>query len=202
MRGDFSNSAPFVVENGSAIFFSGDDKKVLGRTRDEINEVLNGLRSQYRFTSFLDLGLGGIIEHTGLPESSARLAGEREFSEPLVWQDDEKNLASFREAVAEQGLETLEGGRFLHILGKTDKGRALALLRDHFSAECVIALGDSPNDIAMLEEADIACVIKTKRSEPLPVMAPRVLRSTLHGPAGWAELMTPLLDEIFPEKTH
>ncbi len=197
MRADFSNEAAFVIENGSAIFFPDGKSLVLGSTRDEINAVLDELRTQYRFETFLDLGLSGIISTTGLPEAGAKLASEREFSEPLVWLDDDQKKASFCEEIARRGLVTLEGGRFLHVLGKTDKGRALSILREHYDAECIIALGDSPNDIAMLEQADIACVIATNRPDPLTVSAPRVLRSTQHGPSGWAELMTPLLDEIF-----
>lgn len=200
MRGSFANEATFVVENGSAIFFPDGEARILGSTRDEINAVLDELRDDFKYTTFLDLGVNGIIDHTGLPEAAAQLAGEREFSEPLVWQDDDQKKAAFCEEISARGLVPLEGGRFLHVLGKTDKGQAISILREHYRAECVIALGDSPNDIAMLEQADIACVISTSRPEPMAVTAPRVLRSTLRGPAGWVELMTPLLDGLF--QTH
>ncbi|MDB4309708.1 HAD-IIB family hydrolase [Akkermansiaceae bacterium] len=201
MRGGFSNEAAFVIENGSAIFFPDGESLILGSTRDEINAVLDEIRSDYQFKTFLDLGVSGIISHTGLPEEDAQRAGEREFSEPLVWQDDDQKKAAFCEEIARRGLVTLEGGRFLHVLGKTDKGRALEILRERYGADCIIALGDSPNDIAMLEQSDIACVIATTRSEPLAVDAPRVLRSTKRGPSGWAELMAPLLDELFSTHT-
>ena len=198
MRGDFSNEAAFVIENGSAIFYPDGSSQILGSSRAEINAVLDGLRPAYRFETFLDLGLSGIISHTGLPEEDAQRAGEREFSEPLVWQDDDQKKAAFCQEIARHGLVTLEGGRFLHVLGKTDKGRALEILRERYQTQCIIALGDSPNDIAMLEQADIACVIATTRPEPLKISAPRILRSTQRGPSGWAELMTPLLNELFP----
>ena len=64
----------------------------------------------------------------------------------------------------------------------------------------MIALGDSPNDVTMLDRADVGCIIPNASSMPLLVSkAPRVLRSEGHGPSGWAELMTPLLDELSPQ---
>ena len=86
---------------------------------------------------------------------------------------------------------TLRYGRFLHVLGQTNKGKPLDYFREKEVA--IIALGDRPNDLAMLQAADIGVVIAT---DDFTLEADDVLRSTLTGPRGWAEMMTQILDQL------
>jgi len=94
--------------------------------------------------------------------------------------------------VEERGLRTLHGGRFLHVSGQTDKGTPLGHFRKKEVA--IIALGDRPNDLAMLKIADIGVIIASKGDYVLE--AEGVLRSTQIGPLGWAEMMTQILDQF------
>jgi predicted mannosyl-3-phosphoglycerate phosphatase (HAD superfamily) len=138
-----------------------------------------------------------VARETGLDFESAKLASEREFSEPLIWQDDLSKQKEFCRVIEKLGLMTLEGGRFLHVLGATDKGRALEVLRKEYRPECVIALGDSQNDVAMLERADIGVVIASEKAVPLEVLhAKRLIWSKERGPNGWVEVMNDLLAEL------
>ena len=60
------------------------------------------------------------------------------------------------------GLTVVQGNRMGHLLGPgISKGKALATLKRHLGAEHVkvLALGDSPNDLPLLEVADIAVVV-------------------------------------------
>jgi len=130
---------------------------------------------------------------TGLERVEAFRSADREFSEPLVWQDSAEKEDEFCQLIAQRGLRTLRGGRFLHILGDTDKGKPL----DYFAEDglAIIALGDRPNDLAMLEKADIGVIIAAPSDYVLE--APEdLLRSTETGPRGWAEMMTALLDHF------
>ena len=84
----------------------------------------------------------------------------------------------------------IEGGQFLSIQGKYDKGLATRWLRSHNanSEGLIIALGDGPNDQTMLSEADIAVVIKSPKSYSLKVEGPlRVIHTDNTGPQGWTE---------------
>ncbi|MFT5188059.1 MAG: mannosyl-3-phosphoglycerate phosphatase [Verrucomicrobiales bacterium] len=203
MRQSFlGNDAAFVTENGSAVYLP-DPKgnlecQTLGRARAEILDLIQPFHSDCQFEGFADWSIDQVQEHTGLPREAAKQASDREFSEPLLWQDDDASKAAFRQALHDQGLMTLEGGRFLHVLGITDKGRALPLLREHYGTNnhTIVALGDSPNDIAMLTQADIGVVIASPSRTALHFESTnRIEHSTLHGPAGWAEIMTAILDE-------
>jgi mannosyl-3-phosphoglycerate phosphatase len=191
-------TGPFICENGAAIVDSDGSVEALAPPRHTVLSVLAGLREDgFRFTGFADCSAEEIAAMTGLEPGDAALAARREYSEPLVWEESEQRLALFLAALADAGLAGLQGGRFLSVAGPCDKGRALTRLRQRFGRDAtVIALGDSPNDEAMLAAADIAVIIKSARSESLhPVGPERVIRTRQAGPAGWQEAMSALLAE-------
>jgi mannosyl-3-phosphoglycerate phosphatase len=188
----------------------GFDCKVFGRDYEAIVAWLQARRERYRFESFSDYSVADLIARTGLPQPQAALALTRDFSEPLVWQDSDDALVHFERELAIAGLSSLRGGRFLHILGQCDKGQSLAWLRRCYETSYqqqwplagphevrVIALGDSHNDIAMLEAADIAVVVRSPRHEPPTVKgAGTVIVSEREGPDGWADVVHSLLDGV------
>ena len=193
---------PFICENGAAICTpsaQGLSVEALTVARAEVLAVLRRLREKYAlsFTGFADLTEEEIGASTGLPLAQARLAASREYSEPILWEDSEAQRSLFFSALDDAGLVALQGGRFLSVAGPTDKGRALNHLRERYPGATVIALGDSPNDEAMLSAADIAVIIKSARSDAMRAAgARRVIRTRAPGPQGWREAMEPLLAEF------
>jgi mannosyl-3-phosphoglycerate phosphatase len=198
MAEELDNEHAFVVENGSAIYLPSGECVVFGERREKILEVLKGLRDQYRFEGYADWDIDGIIERTGLDRESAKRSADREFSEPLIWMDEERKKSEFCTQLEAQGLNTLQGGRFLHVLGQTDKGKAVGFLRGRMDdGSTIIALGDGPNDIAMLKAADIGIVIATPTGRLLTFESPnQIIHSTLQGPEGWAEALTPVFEKF------
>ena len=208
---------PFVVENGSAVYVPPgyfvpppadtiqlDDYecRVLGVQYQRLLSRLDLLRPRYRFTSFSEMSAEQLAESCGLSVEQARLALAREFSEPLLWQDSEDALLSFKRELRSFGLGTLRGGRFLHVLGQVDKGLSLDWLRQAYSHSegdevRVVSLGDSSNDIAMLEGADLAVVVRSPAHAPPQFEAKgRRVVSEREGPAGWADAIHAWLDEF------
>lgn len=217
LRRALGNDDPFVVENGSAICLPAAFRPQLDSTRsdsdglielrlgvelEQIHAVLAPLRERFDFSCFSDWTLEALIAHTGLSPAAAQAARERRYSEALLWRDDATAKAAFIARLDSAGLHALQGGRFLSVLGaEADKGRALQRLRELYtqrwgSAPCVIALGDSGNDVAMLEAADIAVVIANPHHPPPTVAAPEVIYSRQPGPAGWNETIQALLDRL------
>ena len=76
----------------------------------------------------------------------------REYDEPFLLLD-EARLTPLRAAAEARGLQLTRGGRFLHLCGDTDKGRALralvALLAEEGRAFATVGLGDAPNDLPL-----------------------------------------------------
>jgi mannosyl-3-phosphoglycerate phosphatase len=51
----------------------------------------------------------------------------------------------------------------------------------------IIALGDSPNDMAMLAVADIACIVNSPSSEKLAQLVQEDIKTSQQAPEGWVE---------------
>lgn len=211
IRDDLDNSAPFIVENGAAVvipenYFEPGPEQVepFGADHPRILSVLASLRQQgFQFRSFYDMTAAELAESTGLGEGAAQRAKQRAGTEPLVWQGSEASLEEFEEALMDCNLRLLAGGRFLHVMGRFDKADGVRFLarayRRQYPGERVVtvALGDSPNDQAMLEAVDVPIIIRGPRSDALSLPSDRhVMRSLKEGPAGWNECMLNLLIEF------
>ncbi len=219
IRSQLNINDPYIVENGSAIIIpkawmarlSCDTSALLqtanewvlplGLSRSHIVSQLKRLKAErgFRFTGFSDMRLSELVSHTGLSAGDAELANQREYSEPLLWQDSKAALTIFKNCLEKLGLRLLKGGRFYHVLGQTDKGQALNWLKDlyqnqHGSPTTVIALGDSHNDIDMMQAADIAIWVRSP-AHPVPDAGYHRLSFTTRaqGPAGWNEAITSLI---------
>ncbi len=211
LRTRINNRHPFIAENGAAIYIpEGYFNQLPGDTRARDGwqilefsssrhhwlEILDSIAPEFgrEFRGFRAAGVDGIIALTGLDRKSAQLANQRDYSEPVAWLGDEARKSRFVAALRERGANVLQGGRFLSISGDCDKGRALRSLANLYRLNnpgtefVTLAIGDSNNDIAMLESADYALVIKSD-NHPAPVLKRQtgISYSATCGPGGWRE---------------
>jgi len=197
---------PFVVENGSAIFTQPEyfpkfsPYKIidslwgyyLGRSYKELVQILADISNRYgyRIEGFHNCSDAHIIKHTGLNPHQVKMAKEREFSIPIFYDQQTEDI--LRKEISRYNLRLLFGGRFMHLLGNVDKGKALNTIMNEYRSTypsrkfASVALGDSLNDFAMLSAADIPILVKRhdgsyEDREKLP----DVLFSPAVGPSGW-----------------
>lgn len=208
-------SDPFIIENGSAICFPkrrfsvapGNCRSAsscwlveLGSRHEAISKQLDSLAARFDFRPLSRMDVQTVMDRTGLGMTATKRAQQREYSEAIVWEDSDEALEQFRQTLADHGLHLLQGGRFWHVLGDTDKGRALQALRDaipEYADSRIAALGDSQNDVAMLESADIAAIIRSPAHPAPSVHSQRPpLYSQACGPAGWAECVDRILQDF------
>ncbi len=210
IRQELNNQHPFIIENGAAIYiprgyFSSkpnqcielDDFWVyrLSEPRSYWLALLNKAKKQFphSFSHFAAMKEEVIAQVTGLSLAQAQLANQREYGEPISWLGVDKAKQEFIHWLQDQGGHVLQGGRFLHLSGPCDKGQALAWLAQEYKNQAAaadfktIAIGDSGNDVAMLEQADLALIIRS------PVHSPPKLKrvrgffiSDEFGPWGWS----------------
>ncbi len=211
LRDSLHNKHPFIVENGAAVFIpagyfehqpagttekSGYWIKEFVEPRSRWQSLIDTVRPRYQgeFKTFAEAGIDGIIAMTGLNVHAAARAARRQYGEPVAWQGNGKLRQQFIEDLQQAGAHVLEGGRFMHVSGDCDKGRALQWLEQVFQTASPdrkmmsLAIGDSHNDKAMLETADYALLIRSP-VHPLPAIGrnDNLAISTHTGPKGWAE---------------
>lgn len=217
IRKELENTDPFIVENGAGVIIPSNAKdlteedslqlknnmllKPFGIDLQQILRILSELKHRhgFKFRGFSEMSLEEVSKRTGLTNQEANLAKNRQFSEPMVWQDNDDNWQQFSQHVEQSGLQILRGGRFFHISAGGNKGSTLQWLMQCYTRlwqhkPRLIAAGDGHNDLAMLSIADTAVVV---RSPVNPVLTldnhPHVITTSLAGPAGWNQAMLDII---------
>ncbi|WP_169303010.1 HAD-IIB family hydrolase [Thalassotalea mangrovi] len=216
-----NNNHPFIIENGSALYvpkhYFARELEVniprfdagaywlykFGLNRSEILSRLTTFKAQhtYQYWGFNSMSNRDLCRVTGLSLEQAASAQERQFSEPLLWQDKVEKLAAFVKHLQLFGLNVIKGGRFVHVLGQSNKAKPLTFLKEMYelnsdNQQTLIALGDSDNDKDMLNCADIAIVIASPVHEnPIIEQHPHLIRSRYQGPDGWNDSILTLLQD-------
>jgi mannosyl-3-phosphoglycerate phosphatase family protein len=215
------NHHPFISENGGGIFIpmeNSDLKEYNGKTTIEVIDnyhvVLLGasykelrygievLRAKgFSIKGFGDMSSGEVSQVTGLSLEEAVMAKQREFDEPFLFEGKEEKLKSLFESIHELGFNFTQG-MFFHLLGNSDKGKAVSILIDIYTARFkdiyTIALGDSPNDLPMLRSVDMPIVVRKQNNEYDPSIAmPNFVRTDGIGPEGWNKALIQIIKDKF-----
>ena len=223
-----NNPHPFIAENGciigipdgyftrtsfplgkTVVDYQSYNLIMLAPLYAEVLSILQQLRTEqqkFRFQGFNDLSACEIAKLTQLPLPQAELAKQRLCSEPLLWLGDDASLQAFKAELHRRELLLVKGGRFWHVFGRTNKGLAMQQLVTLYQSQglsnaTLIALGDSPNDIDMLDQAHIAIVIKRKDGTHLAYSMgnetkQQVLISNKAGPAGWNNIINDTIEQL------
>lgn len=217
-RRELGNHDPFVSENGGGIFIPGGyfDLSVLpleplvtktagwtiirlGAPYHHLRQAIRRLREEgFALTGFSDMTVAEVAALTGLKPEQAAMARERDFDEPFIFDGDRVEMDRLQKRVRTMGLH-LTMGAFPHLLGDSDKGVAVEMLASLYRVKLgeivTIALGDSLNDLPMLQRADHPVVIRKPDGGHNSALAvPHALLTRGEGPQGWNEAILKLLD--------
>ncbi len=216
-RGKMENSHPFISENGGGIFIpegylldetllerfspaaeNGYRVIRLGTPYRELRKVIAELRAEgFPITGFGDLSMDELVKQTGLPLDEALLCKERDFDEPFLFNGNEGEKEALFLSIRSKGLSTTQGV-FFHLLGDNDKGKAVRIVSEIFRAQygfiTTVALGDSPNDLPMLESVDFPVAVKRPDGRHHPSLSlPNLYKAKGVGPLGWNSAILDLL---------
>jgi mannosyl-3-phosphoglycerate phosphatase len=220
----YAGPLALIVENGGALVVPSDEQEPppdaeregagwvleLGAPRATLVATLPALASASgcEVRGFGSMSLDEIASRTGLSVDGARLAQERRYDEPFLL-EDESALPELTAAADRHGLRVTRGGRFLHLTGASDKGIALRRLLERWPAPrhglASVGLGDSPNDLPLLQAVDRPILVPRPDGRVSPALAealPRAERAPRPGPAGWnAAVLSVLGGERVPGKS-
>ena len=162
---------PFIVENGAAIYgFCNQSvsewELILGKSYSELKDILFNISENvnYHLTPLNDLSKNQIFELTGLSDQGITRALDRRWSVPFLNPPDEI-FEKVKLICDSYNVHVFKGNRMSHLLSsESHKGQAVNKLKVYLQNNDVkiIALGDSQNDLPLLEYADISIVIPGK----------------------------------------
>jgi mannosyl-3-phosphoglycerate phosphatase len=211
LRKRLGSEDPYSVENGGLVVIppgSALCKLIPGRVSREIifqlgrdyAEILDTLATLAKIAgvsvrSFHHMTPGELARETGLSLRQARLARDRESSEPFKFRHgSSRQIQRFIRLAKHRGYQVQRGGRFWHLSASSDKGQALQFLSTLYQLAWqapvrVIAMGDAPNDLAMLARADVPILLASSAGTfDLGVSAalPHVCKVSRDSPDAWS----------------
>jgi len=215
------NTHPFIPENGGAIFvpktyfsqkfnFSREDSNYfiieLGTPYAKLREAFKhiGILLPGKLIGFGDLSAEEVAHLCSFSSEQAELAKQREYDEPFIL-EDKASEAEIKERADNLNLQITHGGRFYHLTGQNDKGKAVLILKDMYKDICrgkseslkTIALGDSFNDKSMLEVVDYPILIQKPDGNYDPsIKLDNLILASGYGPSGWSDAVLKLLNKI------
>jgi mannosyl-3-phosphoglycerate phosphatase len=219
-RRKLDNHHPFISENGGGIFiphgyfrfeiadcgFKIEKNKdyyiiSLGAKYSDLRKTLLELHSEgFNVKGFWDMTAEELADIANMSIDEAKMAKERDFDEPFVFDGSEIDEQRLLETIIAKGFNFTQG-RFFHILGNSDKGKAVSILIDmyrrKFSEIMTVAIGDSPNDIPMLKRVDYPVIVqKPDESYDPRINIPNLIRAGGIGPDGWNKAILRFVSDI------
>ena len=203
LHAELGLDAPYVFENGGGIVIpSGawwsraarrDGGPLLVRLGVPLRDLARALveiakEAGARLRGFSRLSAGEAADLTGLGEAELERARQREHDEPFVLESGSEEVV--RQAAERRGLRVTRGGRFHHLTGGTDKGKAVRQVLALLGPGASIGLGDAENDLTLLHAVDRPILVPRPDGQFDPVLAeafPAAERAPAPGPGGWNE---------------
>mgnify|MGYP001158459146 CR=1 FL=1 len=162
---------PYIVENGAAVYGPNENNSsewelILGKSYNELRTILMNISKlvDYHLTPLNDLNTNQIFELTGLSDQGIERALDRHWSVPFL-NPPEDIFEKVKVVCGSYNVHVFKGNRMSHLLScSSHKGEAVNKLKVYLKNEYVkiIALGDSQNDLPLLEYADISIVVPGK----------------------------------------
>jgi mannosyl-3-phosphoglycerate phosphatase len=221
-RKKLENDHPFVSENGGGIFIPKgyfqfkmpglkfqikEDEQYfvikLGASYSELRKVLNELRFEgFDVAGFGDMSIKDVSELTGLKFSDAKMAKLREFDEPFIISRPIL-VKKLRQRIKSKGFNFTQGD-FFHIMGDSDKGRAVEILKRLYSKQnrkiITAALGDNVNDMEMLENVDYPVIVRKRDGAyEKRLRIKNLTKADGIGPDGWNRAVIKLINTLNPD---
>jgi mannosyl-3-phosphoglycerate phosphatase len=224
LQRDMEIDDPFIVENGAAIYFPPKYTEFfledtlhdppfqvsqviqLGISYDRIRSFIEEVREKFNIRGFGDMSVQEVSKITGLSLSHAGFAKAREYTEPFIM-DPAQDIYALQGLAVGYGIKITKGGRFHHMIGvNQDKGEAVKVVKDIFNQKkgekhLTIGLGDSLNDVPMLNNMDIPVIIPHPKKGYLEATFPGLIRAGEPGSKGWNDVIERLLNELETSNT-
>jgi mannosyl-3-phosphoglycerate phosphatase len=203
---------PFSTENGALLYFPKNRFKKIRNSSDHgkywkiriaklssknWHQFLIKKQKKFKLLIAQDLPPKILKKYTNLDNTSKML--KREASQIILWEDSLVNLKKFKnELRSEKQGVLIQGSRFMQVSSVCNKRIAKKLISHAYDyqfygtySKNTIALGDSKNDIDMLNSASYPCLIKNP-SGPFPKLRSNkknIIKSSKFAPDGWSQVL-------------
>ena len=206
---ELDSNLPFISENGSSIHglnlinSNFPNKIILSRDKQELIEIFNAkvpenLKTKCKFISKMNSKVQTNI--FGLKENNLKNALNRKYTIPFLFEGDKKEKIRLLNILKSSSLTMQEGGRVLNLGDNTDKVKSMnQVLKIYKKVESkikVIAVGDNFNDLDMLRNCDIPCLVFNDQFKQDQINIDNLIVSNKPSPEGWADVIKTALVKL------
>ena len=106
---------------------------------------------------------------------------------------------SFFKSVSDAGLSLQEGGRVINLCDKVSKAKSMQIFLRFFKKDKklkIIAVGDNYNDLDMLKNANIGCLVFNDQFKQDKINLKNLIISNKPSPEGWADVIKMAMEKI------
>ena len=206
---ELGSNLPYISENGSSIHGLNlinpnfPNKIVLSRDKRELIEIFNSevpenLKAKCKFISKMNSKQQTNI--LGLQDNHLKNALNRKYTIPFLFEGDKKEKNRLFNILKSSSLTMQEGGRVLNLGDNTDKvksmNQVLKIYKKIESKIKVIAVGDNFNDLDMLRNCDIPCLVFNDQFKQDQINIDNLIVSNKPSPEGWADVIKTALVKL------
>ena len=206
---ELGKELPFISENGSSIHglnlinANFPNKIILSRDKEELiqifdSKVPDNLKAKCKFISDMNSKKQNNI--FGLQGNDLKNALNRKYTIPFLFEGDNLEKNKLLKILKSSSLTMQEGGRVLNLGDKTDKvksmNQVLKIYRKVENKIKVIGVGDNFNDLNMLRNCDIPCLVFNDQFKQDQINIDNLIVSNKPSPEGWADVIKTALVKL------
>ena len=187
----------------------------LGESADSIRAKLSNIRKKYdiNFKGVEDFSIEELSNLVSISKEQAKRMAKRDYGETIL-QIQRNDISRFLKYVKAEGMKVIYGGRFFDVTIGTDKGLAVGLLKRLFNNKLhndvtFFGIGDSPNDVPMLNLMDVPILVQRPNSswlnneemkikngsDSIGIDFARIIKVEGVGPNGWENAINKIILE-------
>ncbi len=206
---ELDSNLPFISENGSSIHglnlinSNFPNKIILSRDKQEIIKIFNSkvseeLKTKCKFIS--NMSTKQQINIFGLQENNLKDALNRKYTIPFLFEGNKNEKNRLLNILKFSSLTIQEGGRVLNLGDNTNKVKSMnQVLKIYKKVESkikVIAVGDNFNDLDMLKNCDIPCLVFNDQFKQDQINIDNLIVTNKPSPEGWADVIKTALVKL------
>ena len=206
---ELGENLTYISENGSVINglnilnSNFPDKIILSREKEELIEIFKknvpeNLQNKCKFISNLNKkNQMGILS---LSDNKLKNALKRKYTEPFLFEGGKSERIELLKILKKKSLTLQEGGRVINLCDNVNKVKSmkkiLKIYKKIQSNIKVIAVGDNYNDLDMLKNCDLPCLVFNDQFKEDQINIDNLIISNRPSPDGWADVIKKALVKL------
>ena len=206
---ELGTKLPYISENGSSIHgldlinINFPNKIILSREKEELLKIfIDKVPEQLRENciQISKISKKEQVKIFGQKDDKLKNALNRKYTLPFLFKGNKNEKNKLLKILNSHSLTLQEGGRVFNLCDNINKvksmNRVIKILKKTEDKIKSIAVGDNYNDLDMLKNCDIPCLVFNDKFKLDQINIDNLIFSNLPSPEGWADVIKKALVKL------